>query len=151
MKKTKPETTPDTTQEKWTITQRSGGWLLARKGAQVKRVAYQRGKREAITNWGGLHFTIPVKAARPGAGASGPGADESSDPLISAQFPGKIRKVLVKEGEAVTSGQKLLLVEAMKMEFAIEARFEGTVTKIFVEEGALIQPGADLVKLEKKS
>ena len=49
----------------------------------------------------------------------GAGGEEHAD--LVAQFPGKVRKVLVAEGAQVAEGEPLVLVEAMKMEFAVKA------------------------------
>lgn len=84
-----------------------------------------------------------VKALRTGAAASV--ADDSD---LNSQFPGKIRKILVTEGQTVAAGETLLLMEAMKMEFAIKAPYTGRVKKLKVSEGQQVSPGDRFLDLE---
>ena len=78
------------------------------------------------------------RVVRTSASAAG-AADDSA---LVAQFPGKVRKILVAVGAQVNAGDKLILVEAMKMEFAVVAPFSGTVSTIKVTEGQSFSPGA---------
>jgi len=54
-------------------------------------------------------------------------------------MPGKVIAVDVAEGDAVTAGQRLMVLEAMKMEHALTAPFDGTVTQLSAEAGAQVQ------------
>ena len=67
---------------------------------------------------------------------------------VFAPMPGKVIAVDVAEGEAVTKGQRLLVLEAMKMEHALLAPFDGTVTEL-KQEGAQVQVEALLARVEK--
>ncbi|MDR0712009.1 MAG: biotin/lipoyl-binding protein [Prevotellaceae bacterium] len=78
------------------------------------------------------------------AKTSAPGAASA----IKAPLPGVVLDVYVKEGETVTVGQKLLLLEAMKMENSIEADRAGKVTAVKVRKGDSILEGAVLVTIE---
>jgi len=60
---------------------------------------------------------------------------------VVAPMPGKIVRVLVKEGEPVEAGQGLLVVEAMKMQNEIRAPKSGIVEKIQVKEGQPVNAG----------
>lgn len=73
----------------------------------------------------------------------------ADDSALVAQFPGKIRKILVQAGDRVKKGDSLLMVEAMKMEFAVQAPFDARVVQIRVEAGAQIAPGTRYLDLEK--
>ena len=64
---------------------------------------------------------------------------------ITAPMPGKIVKVLVKEGEAVEAGRGVLVMEAMKMENELKASKAGTVQEIKVKEGQAVEMGALLL------
>jgi len=75
-------------------------------------------------------------------GAAGDGA-------IVSPMPGKIIALVVKRGEAVTKGQKLLTLEAMKMEHSLVAPFDGIVAELNAEEGAQVSEGALLARIEK--
>jgi biotin carboxyl carrier protein len=66
---------------------------------------------------------------------------------LRAQIPGRVVRVWVAEGETVESGQRLLAVEAMKMENEIRAPRAGVVGKVRVELGGLVERGDDLVTL----
>lgn len=58
---------------------------------------------------------------------------------IIAPMPGQVRGVMVQEGEAVTKGQALFLLEAMKMEIKVAAAQDGVAVKIFVAEGQSVE------------
>lgn len=79
-------------------------------------------------------------------GAAGAAAGDGS---ILAPMPGRIVSVEVAEGQAVTAGQKLLVLEAMKMEQALTAPFDGTVEMLNPIPGAQVQVDALLVKVKK--
>ncbi len=57
----------------------------------------------------------------------GTGQASAADGAIIAPMPGKVIAVDVSEGQAVTAGQRLLVLEAMKMEHALTAPFDGVV------------------------
>ena len=63
--------------------------------------------------------------------------------------PGKVIAVSVAAGESVTKGQKLLTLEAMKMEHSLVAPFDGTIAEFNASEGSQVNEGALLVKIEK--
>jgi biotin carboxyl carrier protein len=66
---------------------------------------------------------------------------------IVAPMPGKIVKVLVQSGAAVSARQPLIVIEAMKMENELRAPRTATVTDVLVSEGALVEAGALLVTM----
>jgi 3-methylcrotonyl-CoA carboxylase alpha subunit len=63
-------------------------------------------------------------------------------------MPGRIIAVDVAEGQAVSKGQKLVTLEAMKMEHALKAPRDGVVAEVTVAEGAQVKEGALIVRLE---
>ncbi len=65
--------------------------------------------------------------------------------LLKSPMPGRIVKVLVAEGDTVTVGQPLVVIEAMKMENEVRAKVAGTVKQLFVEAGAAVETNARLV------
>ena len=71
----------------------------------------------------------------------------AGDGAILAPMPGKVIAVEVNEGQAVTRGQKLLTLEAMKMEHTLTAPFDGTVAELKVVAGAQVQVEALLVRI----
>jgi 3-methylcrotonyl-CoA carboxylase alpha subunit len=76
------------------------------------------------------------------------GSHASSDGAILAPMPGKVIAVDVAQGDSVTAGQRLLVLEAMKMEHALTAPFDGTVTELSVSEGSQVQVEAVLAVVE---
>jgi 3-methylcrotonyl-CoA carboxylase alpha subunit len=70
------------------------------------------------------------------------------DGEIEAPMPGKVTAVEVKQGEKVAKGQRLLTLEAMKMEHALTAPFDGTVAELNAKAGAQVTEGQLLVKVE---
>jgi len=69
---------------------------------------------------------------------------------IVSPMPGVVAAVSVTAGDAVTRGQRLLVVEAMKMEHALLAPFAGTVSSVHVELGQHVAEGALLARVETK-
>jgi biotin carboxyl carrier protein len=87
------------------------------------------------------HLLENVKVARPQA--TGPTA-------VNSPMPGKVVKLLVKPGDAVTAGQGLVVVEAMKMENELRAARAGTVQAVRVKEGQPVVGGETLLTLEER-
>ncbi|MDO8607171.1 MAG: acetyl/propionyl/methylcrotonyl-CoA carboxylase subunit alpha [Phaeospirillum sp.] len=73
---------------------------------------------------------------------------DAGDGRLAAPMPGTVVQVLVKLGDAVTSGQPLIVVEAMKMEHTIKAPTDGTVAAIHYKIGDPVAEGADLLAFE---
>ena len=82
------------------------------------------------------------------AQARGTGGHHAHDGDIIAPMPGKVIAVDVAEGDTVTAGQRLLVLEAMKMEHALTAPFDGTVTELAASEGGQVQVEAVLCVVE---
>ncbi|MGK5082871.1 acetyl-CoA carboxylase biotin carboxyl carrier protein subunit [Bdellovibrionota bacterium FG-1] len=122
----------------WKFTPRPGGWVIAEAESGERRrfmMSEVRGKLSFALGGALFHGDI-VRDAR-----SSGGALAGSDADLVAQFPGKVRKILVTEGASVKEGEPLILVEAMKMEFSIKAPFSGKVTRILVKEAQQLAPG----------
>lgn len=64
-----------------------------------------------------------------------------------APMPGKILKILVKEGTEVIAGTPILVMEAMKMEHTIKASKNGVIAKIHFKENSQVSAGVELVTL----
>ncbi len=80
-------------------------------------------------------------------GAAGEGG--AADGAIISPMPGKIIALDVRDGDEVTKGQKLVTLEAMKMEHSLAAPFDGVVAAVEVAEGAQVSEGDLLVRVEK--
>lgn len=81
----------------------------------------------------------PVSATAPAAAGAGKN--------VSSPLPGVILSVNVAVGDVVKAGDKVAVLEAMKMENDIEAEFSGTVTAIHVQKGDSVLEGAAIVSL----
>ena len=72
------------------------------------------------------------------------------DGEIAAPMPGKVTAVEVAQGETVAKGQRLLTLEAMKMEHGLTAPFDGTVAELSAASGAQVSEGAVLARIEPR-
>jgi len=84
----------------------------------------------------------PRRADHVAGGGDGDGA-------ILSPMPGRVIAVLVTAGQAVTKGERMLVLEAMKMEQALLAPFDGIVADLKVAEGAQVPEGTLLVRIDK--
>ncbi len=75
------------------------------------------------------------------------GASSSGDKILSP-MPGKITKILVTEGQEISAGQNVLVMEAMKMEYTLKADVSGSVEKISCAVGDQVVLGKQLVKFK---
>ena len=87
-------------------------------------------------------FSFPASAASHATGTAADGA-------LLAPMPGRITAVDVAAGTTVTKGQRLVTLEAMKMEHALTAPFDGTIAELPVTVGGQVTEGALLVRVEK--
>lgn len=90
--------------------------------------------------------TPTSQAAAPVASVR-PAAAPSAGSVIKSPLPGVILEIFVKEGDTVKEGQKLMMLEAMKMENNIEAESNGVVTKINVSKGGSVLEGDVLISI----
>lgn len=89
----------------------------------------------------------PVAQAAPAAAPAAAPKAAGAGTTIKSPLPGIIISVDVKEGQAVKRGQKLAVIEAMKMENDILSEVDGTVTAIHTRKGDSVLEGADIVTI----
>jgi 3-methylcrotonyl-CoA carboxylase alpha subunit len=77
-----------------------------------------------------------------GAASAG---DHGGGGLVRAPMHGKVLGIFVEKGEAVTRGQRLAIIEAMKMEHTLTAAIDGTVSEIAVTPNAQVGEGAKVM------
>ncbi|MDX5413945.1 MAG: biotin/lipoyl-binding protein, partial [Rhodobacterales bacterium] len=119
--------------------QRQGGrWHLDGQVAPDVRVT---GDLVTVFAGAGLAFRVIDPLAR-AAGATGDGN------LIEAPMPGMVKAVFAKAGQSVQAGDRLAVLEAMKMEHALLAARDGVVAEVLVAAGTQVEAGAALVRLE---
>jgi 3-methylcrotonyl-CoA carboxylase alpha subunit len=90
-------------------------------------------------------------AVRRAEAGSGDLDHADGDGQIRAPMHGKVLALLVAEGDRVEKGQRLAIVEAMKMEHALTARRAGRVTGIAVSVGTQVAEGARLLTIEAEA
>lgn len=89
----------------------------------------------------------PLPSAAPAEKQKTDAADPGEGTPVKSPLPGSVISILVKEGDAVKSGQVLMLIEAMKMENEVLAPSDGVVKKIPVSQGAMVAAGDTLIVL----
>lgn len=85
---------------------------------------------------------LSYERLREQGGAAPAGADS-----LSATIPAIVSEILVKVGDEVTAGQKLILLESMKMILPIQAPHPGRITNINCTTGQAVQPGRPLLEI----
>ena len=90
-----------------------------------------------------LGHTLQFEVVEPGASSSD---DEGG---LTAPMPGKILEVHVSVGQTVSSGDVLMVMEAMKMEHKIVAGSDGVVETILFKEGDQVPQGAELLTISE--
>ncbi|MEA5155521.1 biotin/lipoyl-containing protein [Raineyella sp.] len=81
--------------------------------------------------------TAPVTSTMPAASTNS----------VVAPLAGSVARIMVEEGQEITAGQVLVVLEAMKMETEITAPADGTVGSILVEVGEAVQGGQALISM----
>jgi biotin carboxyl carrier protein len=88
----------------------------------------------------------PKQAPAPSASHSATGTPTiSSGDGVIAPMPGQIKSIFVREGDKVKAGQKLLIMEAMKLENKLPAPRDGIVEQILVRDGDIVSQGQELI------
>jgi len=95
----------------------------------------------------GLAVAPTIPTIRPGA-APAPPKVAAGEGAVTAIMPGKVIRILVREGDKVAEGDVVLILEAMKMENELNAPRAGTVKAIHVAPGSDVEMGAVLVEIE---
>jgi len=128
----------------WTVSKRPGDWLIFTTAAGDRiRLMKTSSRSKVFASVGGLLISGEIQQE----GVKTVEALTGADADLTAQFPGKVRKILVLQDQVVAQGEPLILVEAMKMEFTIKAPFPGQISKICVSEGQQLAPGDRFVEM----
>jgi 3-methylcrotonyl-CoA carboxylase alpha subunit len=106
--------------------------------------AFPEGEIVVVRAGDGQKFRFARGSIRIAGGAA------AADGAILSPMPGKLIAVEVAEGDHVTKGQKLVTLEAMKMEHSLVAPYDGVVAELNATEGAQVSEGALLVRIEQK-
>ena len=90
----------------------------------------------------------PVTPVTPAVSAPAPGAAPANEGTpVLAQMGGSIATILVKQGQSVSKGDKVIELEAMKMKVPVVATESGQVTSIQVAEGDPVEIGQVLITI----
>ncbi len=115
---------------------------LGDNGGNIAGTIDWHGDGVVVSNDDGQLFFFQLQSTR-GSAAGG-----VSDGTILSPMPGRIIAVEVAAGDTVAKGQKLVTLEAMKMEHSLTAPFDGVVAELNAETGAQVQVDAVLVRVE---
>ena len=96
-----------------------------------------------ITLFDGIGRLILLPDALDRGGAGGAGGD-----IVEAPMPGLVREIAVSVGDAVAEGDRLAVLEAMKMEHVMRAPRDGVIAALPVAAGGQVEAGAVLARLE---
>ena len=117
-----------------------GGWRARTDGADV---LVERRARAVRVDGAAAEVEVVGLARGAGAGEAHAGGE------VRPPMPGRIRAVLVREGDEVQAGQPLVVLEAMKMQNEIPAPVHARVAQVLAREGATVEPKDVLVVLER--
>ena len=113
-----------------------------RQQRRLRAAGHVEGDRRQLWVNGSTLFYDRVREKQGGAGAAAAGS-------LSASIPAVVSEILVEEGEAVAAGDKLILLESMKMILPIQAPYDGVVGEINCTAGEAVQPGVRLLELKQ--
>ena len=120
-----------------------GATVLTIDGAQSRAVVLDHGDDIAVFVGGENWLFERVDPLAPPAGA------DVHAGRLSAPMPGRVVQLLVGAGDAVSQGQALIVIEAMKMEHTIAAPRDGTVEAVRYAVGDLVEEGSELIVMEE--
>ncbi len=121
---------------------RDGGLNILIDGERVTAYVSSDNAKRWVTINGRTYLLTKQSGSR----KSGAKHDHSGE--LTAPMPGQVRAVNVSEGDAVTKGQTLMILEAMKMEIRIQSPGDGTVKKLFVKQGETVEREQMLIIVE---
>ena len=135
-----------TLQADWVVVQPGVYSLLFERKSYTVHVA--KDNQEYIVTVGEDRFQIKLTGPRRYRLQASPLSATEGNREISAPMPGKIVRVLVREGQAVEAGSGILVIEAMKMQNEIASPQNGRVIRILVKEGATVETRQKLMEVE---
>jgi 3-methylcrotonyl-CoA carboxylase alpha subunit len=115
------------------------GELVRLDGASYRVAILREEGRVSVVCAGATHGFELVDRLLP------PSSEAAGASRVLAPIPGRIASVLVRPGDAVTRGQALVVLEAMKMEMTLTAAIDGVIETVRCAVGDMVQEGVDLV------
>ena len=132
-------TFPDLPEAQVSANRSGGNWVL--NGERLPPMS-QAGNVITVFDGYGLQFEVVDPLDR----ASAAGGDSN---VIEAPMPGLVKAVFAKAGQAVKEGDRLAVLEAMKMEHSLLAARDGVVAEVLANDGDQVEAGVALVRLEE--
>ncbi|MBO9446459.1 acetyl/propionyl/methylcrotonyl-CoA carboxylase subunit alpha [Ruegeria sp. R14_0] len=118
----------------------SGGWMID--GSAMPHVVVAGAQVTVFENYGQVFEIVdPLERDTSAAGDTN---------VIEAPMPGLVKAVFAQVGQAVQEGDRLAILEAMKMEHSLLAARDGVVAEVLAEDEAQVEAGAALVRLEEE-
>ena len=112
------------------------------------QVAPSGGPGEVLVRIDGRTVTAVINGRRTGRATTEGGTFAHGEQAVIAPMPGRVVRVLVSHGEAVTARQPVVVIEAMKMENELRSPKDGRVKDVTVAAGASVEAGRVLVVIE---
>ncbi len=126
----------------------SEGTLALLVGGKSFEVRQQRTAAGAEMFIRGTRYQVSVEDPRSWRGRRSLGQSEAGTQRLTASMPGKVVRVLAREGDTVSAGQGIAVVEAMKMQNEIRSPRAGTLKKLLAHEGMKVNAGELLAIVE---
>jgi 3-methylcrotonyl-CoA carboxylase alpha subunit len=124
-----------------TVTYKGGSWWVDTTKVPARTA---RNGDELTVFWGnGYRFTVVDPLDREDEGAAGGN-------VIAAPMPGLVKAIFAEAGQEVSEGDRLAILEAMKMEHSLLAPRDGVVADVLATEGAQVEDGTALILLEEE-
>jgi biotin carboxyl carrier protein len=124
------------------VTSLGDGWYLVQTDGEQSLVGIAT-EREAM--W---VYTNGTVARIESPGESRGSARKRGDGSVMSPMPATVVAIKAIPGQAVTEGETLIVLEAMKMELPIKAPRSGVVKAVHCRKGDLVQPGVNLLELD---
>ncbi|WBU65325.1 acetyl-CoA carboxylase biotin carboxylase subunit [Paracoccus aerodenitrificans] len=122
------------------IRQQGGRWWVDGSPRRSRVVRHPAG----VSVFGGRSVTLKPLDPLDRAGA------EAGNALTLSPMPGLVKAVFVEAGQAVQEGDRLAVLEAMKMEHTLTASRDGVVAEVLAAAGDQVEAGAPLIRLEEQ-
>lgn len=126
-----------------------GGHYLLKEGTRSHRIVAVKEKNKVYVLTDSESYSFDLPASKDEDAYGGDHGDHGDKSKIVAPMPGKVVKVLVEEGQEVEPKQKLVIVEAMKMENPLVAPFKAKVLAVNCAADELVDTDKVLIDLEE--
>ncbi len=98
-------------------------------------------------HFAGETYTLPLSVSSRGK-SKNKASEAAGSGRVSSPMPGKILKVACQIGDKIKKSDVVIVMEAMKMEYALKADIDGVLRKLHVSSGDQVQMGQNLAEIE---